>query len=133
MYICVQSTIIMQKLAKREEQIMQILWRLNKAFVKEIMDEFPEPKPHYNTVSTIIRILEEKGYVDHEQFGNTYRYYPVLKKEIYQQQELGDILEAYFDNSYPKMVAYFARQEKISPEELEDILKMIRNEGNRNS
>ncbi|MCB0606664.1 MAG: BlaI/MecI/CopY family transcriptional regulator [Lewinellaceae bacterium] len=123
----------MQKLAKREEQIMQILWRLNKAFVKEIMDEFPEPKPHYNTVSTIIRILEEKGYVDHEQFGNTYRYYPVLKKEIYQQQELGDILEAYFDNSYPKMVAYFARQEKISPEELEDILKMIRNEGNRNS
>ena len=133
MYICIQSTIIMQKLAKREEQIMQILWRLNKAFVKEIMDEFPEPKPHYNTVSTIIRILEEKGYVDHEQFGNTYRYYPVLKKEIYQQQELGDILEAYFDNSYPKMVAYFARQEKISPEELEDILKMIRNEGNRNS
>lgn len=123
----------MQKLAKREEQIMQILWRLNKAFVKEIMDEFPEPRPHYNTVSTIIRILEEKGYVDHEQFGNTYRYYPVLKKEIYQQQELGDILEAYFDNSYPKMVAYFARQEKISPEELEDILKMIRNEGNRNS
>ncbi|HMQ62478.1 MAG TPA: BlaI/MecI/CopY family transcriptional regulator [Flavilitoribacter sp.] len=123
----------MQKLAKREEQIMQILWRLNKAFVKEIMDEFPEPKPHYNTVSTIIRILEEKGYVDHEQFGNTYRYYPILKKEIYQQQELGDILEAYFDNSYPKMVAYFARQEKISPEELEDILKMIRNEGNRNS
>ena len=123
----------MQKLAKREEQIMQILWRLNKAFVKEIMDEFPEPKPHYNTVSTIIRILEEKDYVDHEQFGNTYRYYPVLKKEIYQQQELGDILEAYFDNSYPKMVAYFARQEKISPEELEDILKMIRNEGNRNS
>ncbi len=118
----------MQKLAKREEQIMQILWRLEAAFVKDIIDEFPEPKPHYNTVSTIIRILEEKGFVDHQQFGNTYRYYPLVKKDVYQQQELGDILHTYFDNSYPKMVAYFAREEKISPEELEDILKTIRAE-----
>lgn len=119
----------MQKLAKREEQIMQILWRLESAFVKDIIDEFPEPKPHYNTVSTIIRILEEKGFVDHQQFGNTYRYFPLVKKDVYQQQELGDILNTYFDNSYPKMVAYFAREEKISPKELEDILKTIQASG----
>ncbi len=116
----------MQKLAKREEQIMHILWQLGKAFVKEIIAEFPDPKPHYNTVSTIIRILEDKGFVDHHTFGNTHQYFAKISKEQYQKQALGDVLKNYFDNSYQKMVAYFAKEEKISKDELEEILKMIK-------
>lgn len=118
---------LMQKLAKREEQIMHILWQLEAAFVKEIIAEFPDPKPHYNTVSTIIRILEDKGFVDHNTFGNTHQYYAKISKDQYQKQELGDVLKNYFDNSYQKMVAYFAKEEKISKDELEEILKMIKN------
>lgn len=117
----------MKKLSKREEQFMQVLWDLKRAFIKEIIEKLPEPKPHYNTVSTIIRILEEKGFVAHESFGNSHRYFPLMTKEDYQQQAVGDVLKNYFDNSYQKMVTYFAKEEKISQEELEDILKLIQN------
>lgn len=115
----------MQKLAKREEQIMQALWRLEKGFVKEIIAELPDPKPHYNSVATMVRILEEKGFVDHESFGNSFRYYPLISKETYQRQTLGDIVKQYFNDSYPSMLAFFAREEKISKADLEEILKII--------
>jgi len=117
----------MQKLSKREEEIMQVLWQLEKAFVKEVIELLPEPKPHYNTVSTIIRILEEKQVIGHKKFGKTYQYYPLITKEEYQKSEVGDMIRNYFDNSYKKMVAYFANEEKISEEELDEILKMIKN------
>lgn len=117
----------MNKLAKREEEFMQVLWHLEKAFVKEIIEELPEPKPHYNTVSTIIRILEKKGLISHESFGNAHRYYPLLTKDEYQKGAVVDVIKNYFDNSYQKMVAYFAKEEKISSEELEDIIDMIKN------
>jgi len=115
----------MQKLAKREEQIMQVLWRLEKAFVKEIIAGLPSPKPHYNSVATMVRILEEKGFLDHESFGNTFRYFPLISKEAYQRQTLGDIVKQYFDNSYPSMLAFYAKEEKISKAELKEILKLI--------
>lgn len=118
----------MKKLSKREEQLMQVLWQLERAFVKEIIDQLPEPKPHYNTVSTIVRILEDKGFVGHESFGNSHRYYPLVSKEDYQRREVKDVLKNYFDNSFQKMVAYFAREEEISSEELEEILNMIKKE-----
>ncbi len=121
----------MKKLAPREEQLMQALWRLKKAFVKEIIEELPDPKPHYNTVSTIIRILEKKKLVGHESFGNSHRYFPLLSKEAYQKKAIGDVLKNYFDNSYPKMVAYFAKEENISPEELEDIVRMIKTKNHK--
>ena len=117
----------MKKLAKREEQLMQVLWDLEKAFVKEIIERLPEPRPHYNTVSTIIRILEDKGFVGHESFGNSHRYYPLIQKDEYQQKAVNDVIQNYFDNSYPKMVAYFAKQEKISEKELNDIIRLIKN------
>ena len=116
----------MQKLAKREEQIMQVLWVLEKAFVREIIDELPDPKPHYNTVSTIVRILEDKGFIGHKSYGNTHQYFPLISKESYQKEEVGNVLKNYFDNSYQKMVAYFAKEEKISPDELEEIIRMIK-------
>lgn len=115
----------MQKLAKREEEIMQVLWSLEKAFVKEIIAEMPEPKPHYNTVSTIVRILEDKGFIGHNSFGKTHQYYPLIPKGDYQKSAVGDVLEKYFDNSFQKMVAYFAKEENISSNELEEIMRMI--------
>lgn len=116
----------MQQLAKREEQIMQVLWQLEKAFVKEIIAAWPEPKPHYNTISTMIRILADKGYVGHEAFGKTHRYYPLISKEAYQNTAVKDVLGKYFDNSYSKMVAHFARQEDISESELKEIIAQIK-------
>lgn len=118
----------MQKLAKREEQIMQACWHLGKAFIKEIIAELPDPKPHYNSVATMVRILEEKGFLAHETFGNTFRYYPVISKEQYQNHAFDDIVKQYFNNSYPRMLAYFAREQKISPEELNEILELIKSQ-----
>ena len=118
----------MQKLAKREEQIMHALWTLEKAFVKEIIEILPKPKPHYNTVSTMVRILEDKGFIGHNAFGKTHQYFPKISKEEYQQTAVGDVLGKYFDNSYAKMVAHFAKEEKISESDLEEILKMIKNQ-----
>ena len=119
----------MIKLAKREEQIMQVFWDLNKAFIRDIIPLLPDPKPHYNTVSTVIRKLVSQGYLGHEDFGGTHRYFPKISKEAYQRQFLGDSMAAYFDNSYKNMVAFFAREKKITPEELKDILKSIENGG----
>ena len=116
----------MQKLAKREAQIMQVLWMLEKAFVKEIVAALPEPRPHYNSVSTMVRILETKGFIGHHSFGKTHQYFPKISKATYQKEAVGEVLEKYFDNSYSKMVAYFAEQENISQGELEHILEMIK-------
>ncbi len=118
----------MQKLAKREEQIMQALWKLEKAFVKEIIAILPEPKPHYNTISTMVRILVEKGFIGYTAFGKTHQYYALISKEEYQKEAVDDVLGKYFDNSYTNMVAYFAQEEKISESELEKIIKMIKNQ-----
>ena len=115
----------MKRLTRKEEELMQALWKLERAFVKDLIELLPEPKPHYNTVSTVIRKLETQGFVTHEDFGGTHRYLPKVSKEAYQRQFLGDSMAAYFDNSYKNMVAFFAREKKITPEELKDILKAI--------
>src|SRR5579875_2875340 len=115
----------MQKLAKREEQIMQAVWTLGKAYIKEIIQELPEPKPHYNSVATMVKILEEKGFLSHETVGNIYQYYPVITKEDYQKHAMKDIVSQYFDNSYSRMLAFFAKEEKLSEEELNEIINLI--------
>jgi len=116
----------MVKLAKREEQIMQIFWELKKAFIKELIPEFSDPKPHYNTVATMVKILEDKGFLAHEIVGNIYQYYPVISREDYQEHAITDIVKQYFNNSYPSMLAYFAKEEKISESELKQIIKLIK-------
>lgn len=115
----------MQKLTNKEEEIMQILWRLKKAFVKEVMAEIKEDQPHYNTLSTIIRNLEEKGFVSYNAFGNTHQYYPIVKMEEYRKRFMNTAIENYFDNSYKNMVSFFAEEQKISAEELREILAII--------
>ncbi|MFI0490577.1 BlaI/MecI/CopY family transcriptional regulator [Flavobacterium sp.] len=115
----------MQKLTNKEEEIMQILWKLKKAFVKEVMAEITQEQPHYNTLSTIIRNLEEKGFVSHNAFGNTHQYFPVVKIEDYRKRFMNTAIDTYFDSSYKNMVSFFAKEEKISAEELREILTMI--------
>lgn len=117
----------MKKLTTKEEEIMQVLWRLKKAFVKEIIEELPEPKPHYNTVSTIVRLLVDKEYVAFKAFGNTHRYYPIISKENYTQKFMGDVMANFFDNSFKRMVTFFAEKEDLSPEELKKIINIIEN------
>jgi predicted transcriptional regulator len=117
----------MEKLTNKEEEIMRVLWRLKKAFVKEVLAELPEPKPHYNTISTIIRNLEEKGYIEHESFGKTYRYQPAVTKEEYRKGFMQKTINNYFENSYKNVVSYFAREEKISVNELKEIISLIEN------
>ena len=117
----------MDKLTNKEEEIMQVLWKLKKAFVKEVIAELPEPKPHYNTVSTVIRKMEDKGYMKHEIFGNTHRYYPIVSKENYRKNYFLDATQNYFENSYKNVVSFFAQEEKISADELREIIKLIEN------
>lgn len=116
---------IMQKLTNKEEEVMKILWKLEKAFVKEVLAEMEGKKPHYNTLSTIIRHLEEKGYVSYEAFGNTHRYYPIISKEAYRKLFINATITDYYDNSYKSLVSFFAKEEKISVEELKEIIELI--------
>ncbi|GGW28359.1 BlaI/MecI/CopY family transcriptional regulator [Arenibacter certesii] len=115
----------MKKLTNKEEEIMKILWDLEKAFVKDVLAQFKEDKPHYNTLSTIIRNLEEKGYVAHNTYGNTHQYYPVVAKEAYRKQFISGAIEDYFNNSYKNLVSYYASEDKISVEELKEIINHI--------
>jgi predicted transcriptional regulator len=118
----------MQKLTNKEEEIMQILWKLEKAFVKEVMAEITEDQPHYNTLSTIVRNLEEKGYVAHNAYGNTHQYYPIVSIEDYRKRFMSTAIDTYFNSSYKNMVSFFAKEEKISAAELREILAMIENQ-----
>lgn len=115
--------IVMKELTKAEEQIMQELWLLEKAFVKEIVDKLPEPKPAYNTVSTIIRILEKKGFVDHYAYGKTHQYFPLISKTDYTKSYFKNFLSGYFSNSFQEMVSFFAKEDKMTLSDLEEIIK----------
>jgi BlaI family penicillinase repressor len=119
---------IMQRLTNKEEEIMKILWKLKRAFVKEIRAELKGDKPHYNTLSTIVRNLEEKNYVSYEAFGNTHRYYPLVTKDSYRKRFISNTLAEYYDNSYKSMVSFFAKEQKISIEELREIIELIEKE-----
>lgn len=117
----------MERLTNKEEEIMQVLWKLKRAFVKEVVQELPKPKPHYNTVSTVIRKMEEKGFVKHEAYGNTHQYYPSILKEEYRKKYFSTAINNYFENSYKNVVSFFANEEKISVDELKEIIKIIEN------
>ncbi len=118
---------LMKKLTAKEEELMQILWQLKKAFVKDIVAELPEPKPHYNTISTIIRKMEQKGFVGHISYGNTHQYYPLIEKEAYTKELMQNTINNYFGQSYKNLVSFFAKEDKISVDELKEIIKLIEN------
>lgn len=114
-----------KNLTRVEEQLMQVLWKLEKAFVKEMVAELPDPKPAYNTASTIIRILETKGFIGYEAFGRTHRYFPLISKEEYKRQEAEKLLQDYFENSVHDMFSFFIKEKKISMTDVDEMLKMI--------
>ncbi len=113
-------------LTKAEEDIMHILWKLEHAFVKDIVDEMPDPKPHYNTVSTIIKILEDKGFVSHQEFGKANRYYALIYKDDYSKKTMIQFVSKYFEGSFSNMFSFFAKDNNISASELESILEELK-------
>lgn len=115
----------MRELTRAEEQVMQVLWKIKKGFVKDILEHFDDPKPAYNTISTIVRILQDKGFVDHKAYGRTHEYYPVVSKDDYSKTHLSTFVNNYFSNSFEKMVSFFAKERRISVNEMEEIMKIM--------
>jgi BlaI family transcriptional regulator, penicillinase repressor len=118
----------MRELTRAEEEVMQVLWKIKKGFVKDILEHFDDPKPAYNTVSTIVRILQDKGFVDHTAYGRTHEYFPTVSKDEYSKSHLNDFVNDYFSNSFGKMVSFFAKENKISVREMEEIMKIMEGE-----
>jgi BlaI family penicillinase repressor len=116
------------QLTKAEEQVMQILWDLENGLVKDIRESFPEPKPARNTVSTVVRILEKKGFVGHKAYGNVYLYHPLVSRSEYSKSQLFGLMEGYFNNSFPAMASFFAREKDLTMKELEELLDDTRRE-----
>jgi len=118
----------MKELTKAEEQIMQVLWKLEKGFVKDIIERLPEPKPAYNTVSTIVRILEKKGFVDHNAYGKTHEYFPSVSRDDYKKKFLKSFIKRYFGNSFQEMVSFFASDRDVTLREMEEIKELLSGE-----
>ncbi len=116
------------QLTKAEEQIMQILWDMGEGMVRDIRDRFDEPKPARNTVSTIIRVLEAKGIVSYRADGNTHIYFPLVSKREYSKRQLFSLMKNYFDNSFPQMATFFAREKELTIDELEQLLNATKDE-----
>lgn len=114
-----------KELTKAEEQVMQILWEIKKGFVKEVIEKMPEPKPAYNTVSTIIRILEKKGFVGYNSFGKTHEYFPLIAKDEYRSFFLRNFMGNYFGGSIKNLVSFFARDNDLDINDMEEIMKYV--------
>ncbi|HEY5918868.1 MAG TPA: BlaI/MecI/CopY family transcriptional regulator [Chryseolinea sp.] len=118
----------LKELTKAEDQVMQILWKLQKGFVKDIIEEMPNPKPAYNTVSTIVRILETKSFVDHKAYGKTHEYFPLITKEKYTKFYLNNLIKGYFNGSFQNLVSFFAKENKMDIHDLEKLLDELKNQ-----
>ncbi|KAA9353736.1 MULTISPECIES: BlaI/MecI/CopY family transcriptional regulator [Larkinella] len=114
-----------RELTNAEEEIMKVLWKLEKGFVKDVLAELPEPKPAYNTVSTIIRILEKKGLVGYRAYGKTHEYYPLITEEEYKRFEMEQLMSGYFDNSLKKLVSFFVKDRNLSLKEANEIIDLL--------
>ena len=116
----------MKELTKAEEQVMQVLWTLEKGFIKDIIAEFPKPIPAYTTVSTIVRILEEKGFIAHKAYGKTHEYYPLISKKDYRSFAFKNIFKNYFSGSAESLMSYFVKENNVDIKDLDEILKTLR-------
>lgn len=118
-----------KSLTKAEEEIMHHIWALGRCTVSNILDELPEPRPPHSSISSIVRILEKKGFVDHKAYGRTYEYFPIVAKEEYSKRSLLSLLKDYFDGSTPQLVSYLVQEEKTSVEELQELIKQLKKQG----
>ena len=114
----------MKELTKAEEQVMQILWQLKEAIVKDLLEKMAEPKPAYNTVSTVVRVLEGKGFIDHKAYGNSHVYFPLVTEEEYKKFTFDKMMKNYFSNSYHSLVSFLVNEKNLSMQELEEITKL---------
>lgn len=116
----------MKNLTKAEENVMQALWGIEKGFVKDILDELPEPKPKYNTISTIVRILEKKGFVRHKAYGKSHQYNPIVSREDYTRFSLKRLLHNYFGNSFKNLVHFCSQHQNLDIQEVEEVIEMLK-------
>lgn len=116
----------MKELTKAEEQVMQIIWDMDRGFVKDLLEKFPEPRPAYNTVSTICRILETKGFVDHKSYGKAHQYFPLVSREVYTRDYLNNFVDSYFGNSIGQLVSFFSRENKMDIHEADKIIDLMK-------
>ncbi len=116
----------MEMLTPTEERIMRVLWQLELAFVKEVIAKLPEPKPPYNTVSSVIRLLEKKGFVDHNAFGKTHQYFPIVSKKAYSKRTFKDLLGNYFEGSHKSLVSFIVNEEKLNETQILELEKLIK-------
>lgn len=114
----------MRELTKAEEQIMLILWDLKEALVKEVIDKMDEPKPAYNTVSTVVRVLEGKGFLDHKAMGNTHIYFPIITEEQYRHFAFDKVMNNYFENSYESLVSFLVKEKKMDVKQLDELIDL---------
>jgi BlaI family transcriptional regulator, penicillinase repressor len=120
----------MKKITTKEEEIMNFFWDKGELFVKQLLEFYPEPRPHYNTVSTMVRTLEEKGFVGYHSFGNTYQYYPLITKEEYHSRNLRAMIKKHFGNSFKRVVSTLIEEEDLSLEELKELIREIEKKRN---
>ena len=116
----------MKTLTKAEEEVMHILWNLERALVRDILEKLPEPKPAYNTVSTVVRVLEKKGFVGHKAYGTTYEYFPLITKKEYTKFHFGEFMEKYFNNSVSQLASFFTNENRLSMNELQELMNEIK-------
>ena len=116
---------IMKDLTKAEEQVMQVLWEVKKGFIKDLLPYFPDPKPAYNTVSTIVRILEKKGFVSHITFGKSHQYYPTVSRDEYRGDQFSSLLKNYFNNSFKQVLSHFSHTGNLNLKEADEIIKLL--------
>lgn len=115
----------MEKLTHQEEAVMLHIWQLKECVVKDIVNEMEDPKPPYTTIASIVRNLEQKGYLNAKKYGNVYVYSPKIEEDEYKKAFMSGVVKSYFENSYKELVSFFVKEEKISPEELQEIVRMI--------
>ncbi len=113
----------MKHLTNREEEIMEIFWEKGSLFIKDVIEQLTDPKPHYNTISTIVRTLEDKGFIDHKQYGNTYQYFAIIPREEFSKNSIKNLVSKYFDKSYASVVSMFVEEQKISTEEIQELIR----------
>lgn len=116
----------MQKLTKAEEDVMHLLWEIGRGTVSDLLEKFEGDKPPHSTVSSVVRILEKKGFVDHKAYGKTHEYFPLISKEDYGRRSLGDVLRNYFDGSISRLVSHLAEKEPLSEREVEDLMRILK-------
>jgi predicted transcriptional regulator len=117
----------MKKMTPKEEEVLNHFWKNGPLFIRELMEFQAEPRPHYNTLSTIVRVLEEKGYIGYKVYGNTYQYYALISQEEYRKGKLKKIVDTYFGNSYMRVVSALIEEDELSIEELQDLIEEIKN------